>query len=445
MSTFDVSRDPAGNSDCKLAYAHLARDRFWDEDRRGERPGFGLRLGWLPSPAVVFTVLLASASASAMTDKELTSVLQPYVERHELAGVVTIVASKDKVLSLEAVGYSDVTARKPMRTDALFWIASMSKPFTAAALMMLVDEGKVHLGDPVEKYLPTFTPRIMSVTNDGAHVRLEKPEHAVTVRALLSHTSGIPFRSSIETPTLDVFPLALRTQSYALEPLEFEPGSDFSYSNAGINTAARIIEVVSAMSFEDFLEKRLFAPLGMKNTTFWPTSAQVDQLAKTYKANAAGTDLEETPIDQLHYPLTDHTVRYPMPAGGLFSTAGDLASFCQMILNGGVADGRRLLSVAAIQEMTRNQLSGGALKEITRKRRSPTDPDGYGLGWFTSGRGVVYHPGADSTDMRIDLNHGVAAVWLVQHASFPGEGVKSKAAFDQSVAKRFMTTSSASK
>src|SRR5258708_39314571 len=114
-----------------------------------------------------------------------------------------------------------------------------------------------------DKYLPEFTPRIMTVTNDGAHVRLEKPQHAITVRTLLSHTSGVPFRSSLETPTLDLFPLSVRVQSYALEPLQFEPLSDFSYSNAGINTAARIIEVVSGMKFQDFLQQRLFGPLGM--------------------------------------------------------------------------------------------------------------------------------------------------------------------------------------
>src|ERR1700730_18399298 len=111
--------------------------------------------------------------------------------------------------------------------------------------------------------------------------------------------SGIPFSSSIETPTLDVFPLAIRVQSYSLQPLMFEPGSDFSYSNAGVNTAARIIEVVSGTSYAEFLQKRLFGPLGMIDTTFWPNEAQVERLAKSYKSNSMGTDLEETPITQL--------------------------------------------------------------------------------------------------------------------------------------------------
>ena len=192
--------------------------------------------------SVIELVLLATLfqgppSSEAAEPLDIASVLQPYVERHELAGVVTLVVSRDRILSLAAVGYSDIAARKPMLIDALFWVASMSKPITATALMMLVDEGKVRLDDPVDRYLPDFTPRIMSVSDNDLHVRLEKPKSAITVRSLLSHTSGIPFRSSLETPTLDLLPLSVRVQSYALEPLQFEPQREFSYSNAGINTA----------------------------------------------------------------------------------------------------------------------------------------------------------------------------------------------------------------
>ena len=391
-------------------------------------------------PVVVLLIPLLTFSfpLAAADSWNIASVLQPYVERHELAGAVTLVASKDNILSLEAVGYSDIASKKPMQTDALFWIASMSKPVAATALMMLVDEGKVRLDDPVEKYLPQFTPRIMALTADRAHVRLQKPQHAITVRNLLSHTSGIPFSSSLEAPTLDLLLLATRVQSYALEPLMFEPGSDFSYSNAGINTAAHIIEVVSGMRYEDFLQLRLFDPLGMKDTTFWPTEAQLERLAKSYKANARGTDLEEIPITQLHYPLTDRAHRYPMPAGGLFSTASDLGKFCQMLLNGGTFAGKRYLSEAAIQEMVHNQLSEATLQRVTLNRHGPADPDGYGLGWFTSASGGFGHTGAYSTNMRIDPKHGLATVWLVQHAGFPGDGSKSQNSFEQAATKRFI-------
>src|SRR5262249_53558646 len=135
------------------------------------------------------------------------AVLQPFVDRGELAGAVTLVADRERVLSLEAVGFSDVAAGRPMRTDALFWIASQSKPMTAAALMMLVDEGKVGLDDPVTRHLPEFKDQWLAADRDADHVLLRRPARPVTVRHLLSHTSGLPFKSALEEPTLDRFEL----------------------------------------------------------------------------------------------------------------------------------------------------------------------------------------------------------------------------------------------
>src|SRR5207248_4689217 len=128
---------------------------------------------------------------------------------------------------------------------------------------------------------------------------LKKPGHDITVREILSHTSGLPFSSALEQPTFDLLPLRVAVLSYAMTPLLFEPGTKYQYSNAGINTAGRIIEVVSGMPYEDFLQKRLFDPLGMKDTTFWPNEEQLTRLAKSYKPNAAKNDLEETVITQL--------------------------------------------------------------------------------------------------------------------------------------------------
>jgi len=164
------------------------------------------------------------------------------------------------------------------------------------------------------------------------------------------------------------------------------------------------------------LDQRLFKPLGMKDTTFWPTKRQLARLAKSYKPNEAKTNLEETTVTQLKYPLDDRT-RQPMPAGGLFSTARDLARFCRMILNGGVLDGKRYISEASIHEMTRKQ-TGDAL------------PDGYGLGWGT-GDGVYGHGGAYATNMSIDPNHGLITIFMVQHAGFPLDGDQSYDAFQK--------------
>jgi len=368
----------------------------------------------------VFSLITHIAQAD---DARIAPVLQPFVDSHSLAGAVTLVANKDKVLSLEAVGYADVAAKKPMKADSLFWIASMSKPITGAALMLLVDEGKVNVDDPVEKYLPEFRGQMVQVYQDDSTRLLKRPKHPITVKNVLSHTSGLPFASSVEQPTLDRLPLREAVLSYALTPLKHEPDSKYDYSNAGINTAGRIIEVVSGMSYEQFLEERLFKPLGMKDTTFWPNEEQTSRLAKSYRPNAAKNDLEEFPIGQLQYPLSDRSRRYPMPAGGYFATAGDVGRFCQMLLNGGTLDGRRYLSEAAVKQMTSKQ-TGDALK------------DGYGFGFSTGGT-TFGHGGAHSTNMTVDTQRGLVTVWMVQHGGYPGDGGNAQGAFNKAAVEAF--------
>jgi CubicO group peptidase (beta-lactamase class C family) len=356
----------------------------------------------------------AGLRSAAGEPPRVASALQPFVDSHALAGAVTLVASKDKVLDVEAVGWADVAAGKPMQTDALFWIASESKPLTATALMMLVDEGKVSLADPVEKYLPEFKGQMVAVEQDSEHLLLRKAARPITVRDILSHTSGLPFGSRVE-PKIDQHPLSEAVISYALSPLNSQPGTRYQYSNAGINTAGRIIEVVSGIPYEVFMEQRLFKPLGMKDTTLWPTRSQLKRLAKSYKPNASKTGLEETDITQLTRPL-DNRKRGPSPAGGYFSTARDMARFGQMLLNGGALDGKRYVSIGAIREMTRKQ-TADALK------------DNYGLGF--SVRGFSFgHGGAQSTDLNIDTQRQLVTVFMVQHAGYGGtEGAKILPAF----------------
>ena len=360
-----------------------------------------------------FVAALALASHARASDA-IASVLQPFVDQHILAGAVTLVADKDKVLDVTTVGYADVAAKKPMSAGDLFWIASMSKPITAAAFMILVDEGKVNVDDPVENYLPEFKGQMVAEkggtkekpTYGAAHA----PKHPILVRNILSHTSGLPFKSPMEEPTLDQKPLAERVKSYAKLNLEFEPDTKYQYANAGINTAGRLIEVLSGMSYEDFLQKRLFDPLGMKDTTFWPTEAQLARIAKSYKANKDKTDIEETNVGQLRYPLDDHANRFPMPAGGLFSTAADCAKFCQMLLNGGVFAGKRILSEAAVRQMT-------------SKQTAPEVSNSYGFG-FATGGGTFGHGGAYSTNMTVDPTTGLITVFMVQNAGWRSDDGK---------------------
>jgi CubicO group peptidase (beta-lactamase class C family) len=352
-------------------------------------------------------LLLACAALHAeVPSKKLAPVLQPFLESQTLAGAVVLVADKDKVLDVEAVGWQDIAAKKPMAADSLFWIASQSKPITGAAFMILVDEGKVSVDDPVEKYLPEFKGQMVNISTDPKTTELVAPRHPITVREVLSHTSGLDFKSPMENPTLDQKPLAERVKSYAKMALLFQPGSKSKYSNAGINTAGRIIEVVSGMSFEKFLDERLFKPLGMKDTTFWPSKVQQERLAKSYKPGPGGKGLEECTVAQLQYPLDDPT-RQPMPAGGLFSTANDMSLFYRMMANGGTFHGVRILSEKAVQMATSDQ-SGEAKSN-------------YGFGFGTDGKSFT-HGGAYGTNSRYDLGNKLVTVFLVQHAGWSGDG-----------------------
>ncbi len=388
------------------------------------RIGLVLLLVGLPAALVAVS---ADDAPAVQQKKGVAAAVKPYVDDGSLAGAVMLAANKDKVLTVESVGWADIAAKMMMPIDALFWIASMSKPITAAALMMLVDEGKVKLDDPVEKYIPEF--KNVQVPDEKpekgkAPTKFRKPSHAMTVREVLSHTSGLPFGSPQEKPTIDVLPLKDAVLSYTKNPLLHDPGTGYQYSNAGINTAGRIIEIASGMPYEEFLDKRLFVPLGMKDTTFWPSEEQVKRLAKSYKPSTEKKEvdgfiwrkmLDPTTIGALKYPLNSKTDRYPCPGGGLFSTAGDCGIFCQMLLNGGEYQGKRYLSEAALKELSSRQ-TGKMLK------------DSYGLGFAVDADGFG-HGGAYATNMRIDRKRGLVTVWMVQHAGFPGNGSQAQGAF----------------
>jgi CubicO group peptidase (beta-lactamase class C family) len=387
---------------------------------------------------ILVSIALGLASNALAGDSRITQAVQPFVDRGALAGAVMLVASPEKVLSLEAVGYSDVGDKVPMKTDAVFWIASMSKPITATGLMMLVDEGKVKLDDPVEKYLPEFKDLMRLVERKGDVVTLKKPAKPVTVRNLLSHTSGLVGKSPLEG-RLDTVSLRDATITYSLCPLKFEPGTQYEYCNPGINTVGRIIEVVSGVPYAQFLEQRLRAPLNMKDTSFWLNDKRLARLAKSYKPDPANLGLVETEIGQLSYPLSNNPKRLPYPAGGIFSTAEDMSIFCRMILNGGQLDGKRYLSEASVREMTSTQtgdiLNGGK------------NEGGYGLGWSTTKKskgdsgpvipGFCGHGGAYATYMGIDPGKKLVTIWMVQHAGFPLDGKEAQGAFTKAATEAF--------
>jgi CubicO group peptidase (beta-lactamase class C family) len=362
---------------------------------------FGLALMSLP-----FQV---QAQAAAEPPDAIHSALQPLIDNHTVAGAVTLVATRDRILYKQAAGYRDLAAKAAMPVNAMFWIASTSKPMTVTAFMVLVDEGKISVDDPVEKYLPEFHGQMVKAAIDGkpqvaagsqAPPQLVAASHPILIREILSHTSGLPFKSSAQPGALDTLPLKDAVHSFAAEPLIFQPGTSYSYSNEGINTAARIIEVVSGMPYEQFMQQRLFDPLGMTDTTFWPDDEQIARLAETYKLDPTTKDLMRVPVSQLTYPLNDRQHRFPMPAGGLFSTAVDVSKFCQMILNGGTLNGKRYISPASLHAMT--SVENGGLGKLN-----------YGFGWSISKNGFG-HGGANKNAMDIDTTTGRIFIFMVQ-------------------------------
>lgn len=356
-------------------------------------------------------VLSSSVFAQEEKVQSPAASLQPFVDRHVLAGAVIAIADREKILGETAVGWADLQNHQAMDTENLFWIASMSKPLTAAACMILVDEGKLKLDDPASKYLPAFGKVWVIESQTDQELKLRRPASPVTVRQLLSHTSGLPFRSELEQPTLDGLSLKDAVAGYAMTPLQSDPGTKFAYSNAGINTAARIIEVISGQDYETFMSERLFKPLDMKHTMIRPSKEQLELVAQSYKPSADGKSLERIPIGQLTYPL-DLATRQPMPAGGYFSTATDVAHFGQMLLDHGSYLGTKILSPEAVAEMSRRQTP-------------PTVKESYGLGCSVHvgahGETLSFgHGGAFATDLKIDRSEGLVFVYLVQHAGFPG-------------------------
>lgn len=382
---------------------------------------------------------LVSAAIAADPPNTITPVMKGLVENQIIAGSVTIVVDKDSVLELDAVGYSSIVTKRPMQTDDLFWIASMTKPFTGTALMMLVDEGKVRLDDPVEKYLPEFKDQFISL--DGTAKQM--PEHVITVREAMCHTAGLVKAS--DPVFRNIYLLKDWVAKAGVTPLIREPGTKYEYNNVGINIGGRIIEVVSGMSYADFLQRRLLDPLGMKDTTFWPNEEQARRLARSVRLNDDKDALEEVQLDKGITPelveklgkgvkvpeamiaemgmgqLAFYANRFCEPAGSLFSTAPDLGVFCQLLLNGGVHRGQRLLSEDAIRTMTSNQ-TGSVIV---------TASEGYGVGWSIKIRddegiraGSFGHRGARRTAMWIDPKSQIAMIVLVERFDMSNEEQK---------------------
>ncbi|HEX4164440.1 MAG TPA: serine hydrolase domain-containing protein [Bryobacteraceae bacterium] len=273
--------------------------------------------------------------------------MKEFVSEGKTAGVVTVVARKGQVASVETVGYQSLEKKTPMRADTLFRIASLTKPVTCAAIMILVDEGHLSLRDPVEKYLPEYKGLRMNScgTLAGFNCAGRPPARPINIEDLMTHTSGLP--SSLDSAKgEEPKTLAELVARGAKTELLFEPGTEWNYSNLGIDLLGRIVEVIAKQPFDRFLRERIFEPLGMKDTFFFVPPEKRSRLASLYTYQAGKLILTDADWGE------GHGQGIPSPAGGLVSSALDLLRFNEMMREGGSLGGRRILSPAAVHLMT---------------------------------------------------------------------------------------------
>jgi len=348
---------------------------------------------------VVCVLFLFPLVVTAAEKFPVAETLEPYINNGELPGMVTVIATKDTILQVDTLGYANVEAKQPMKADTVFWIASQTKPVTAVAVMILVDEGKLSLTEPVTTYLPELKDLKVAVKEDDRTllVPVNKP---ITLEMLLSHTAGLEFLTPFQSKhAIDSLPMERHVTTIIMTPLRTQPGTAWHYSNIGITLAGAVVERIAKMSFEEFLEKRIFEPLGMTETTFFPDTDLLALLATTYSFDKEKSQLVPSQSNLITYPL-DSKCRFAEPGGGLFSTPNDLVKFFQMLQGNGEYNGKRILSEAAVTEIRTKHT--GALNVP------------YGLGVVTND-GVYGHGGALGTDAQVNTNNGRVLLYFIQH------------------------------
>lgn len=384
---------------------------------------------------IVYALLLlwpAFALAAEPGNPAIRAAVKTFIDARDISGAVTVVAAKDKLLAVDTIGLADIAKKKPMKLDTLFWLASMTKPFTAVSILMLQDEGKLQVSDPVEKYIPEFA-ALKTPTGQPAHITIEQ---------ILTHTSGLGEGDTAAikaTHTLrDLIPI------YLASPMLYEPGDHWRYTQSGINVAARIVEVASGVSFDAFVSKHLVKPLGMKNTTFYPNKKQRSHLATPYVKDKQTGTLTAAP-----YADFGNTGQPPFGNGGLFSTGPDYARFCQMLLNGGTFHGKRYLTPAAFQQLTTvhtGELKTGFLQTEEYGNRGMNYGWGIGVAILKAAHpgvaemlspGTFGHGGAWGTEAWIDPERGLAYILMVQRPGINGDASKLRQAFQQAASDAF--------
>jgi CubicO group peptidase (beta-lactamase class C family) len=354
-----------------------------------------------------------SVGFSAQGLKAYGAALKALVDEGRLAGVSTLVSRHGKVVMMDAFGYQDLDAKKPLATDTIFRIASMTKPIAGVAMMILYEEGKWKLDDPVAKYIPEFKDLKVS-TPQG----LVAPSHPMTMRELMSHTAGFDVSAGYEKHNINDRnqPLQAMIDKLAKLPLPVQPGTDWRYGPS-VDIQGYIVEKLSKQTLDEFLRTRILEPLKMKDTGFWVDPSQVARVTKIY---TYGDDKKI-----ITAPAQTDPSRKPVflsGSGGLLSTMEDYWRFAQMLLNGGELEGKRILKPATIELMRTNVLADGVLVDLY----GPREPGiGFGLDFALvldpakantpRGKNTFYWGGAFGTWFWIDPTNDLIVIGMIQN------------------------------
>ena len=379
-------------------------------------------------PVLVFALLFSSAAAlraqSAPATKAETgppvidaidAAMKTFIERGRISGAVTLVGHQGKIVHLGAVGQADIEGGREMKRSTLFAIASMTKPITASALMILQEQGKLDLDDPISKYIPSYAD--LKLENGSA------PNRPITLRDCVTHTAGFNSGQVFSTSLQDA------VAELSTKPLAFQPGTKWKYS-PGLNVAGRVIEVVSKQPFHEFLQENLFTPLELKSTTFFPDEKQARRIATIYQPGEQEGSLAAAP----NHIAQPGKVTAANPSGGLFSTGRDLFRFYQMVLNDGRFRKQRILTAESVKEMTSPQT--GDIET------GFTPGNCWGLGWCIVrqpqgvtemlSRGTFGHGGAFGTQGWVDPKTETIYVLLIQRTKMGNsDGSEIRKAFQQ--------------
>lgn len=400
-----------------------------------------------------------SVGMSSAKLAEIKSKMQSFVDRKKVAGLVTAVARNGNVVHFEAIGSMDVERDKAMQTDTIFRMYSMTKPVTGAAVMIMVEEGKIDVSDPVSKYIPDFADMEVHIENEDGSTRLVPADRPMTIKHLLMHTSGLTYafvigpvgklysKNGLDGAREGSLSLKEFAEKAASFPLMAHPGTEWNYS-ISMDILGRVVEVVSGRRFGDFLAERIFKPLDMKDSGFHVPTEKLERFAANYMRNeeTGNMDLADDPEESpyLKVPSLDSG------GGGMVGTAADYLRFAQMLVNGGELDGVRVLSDASVDEMTTNHF-GPEFGTAPLTTIIPVGAEGVGFGYcgavvMEGAEGTAFGSsgqyswaGAASTDFWIDQDQklvGIVLTQLLPSGRYPTRRVMHRATYE-AVLKRY--------